>query len=166
MRVQSSAGVYAVATARRLPEQVDRAGSIARVPDSRKLEERRVLHINTVTRFDRRLRDTPIVTGGVEIRRLACSLSSRSNGEKGRFQPRGSSPSKPVRARETAKMSKYEIISDFKRSKKRERKGGKRRFLRLFTHFDRQPTQFSKNRAAHFASSLHTPSVRSALDCM
>ena len=64
----------------RLPEQVDHAESIARVQKSQKLEERRVLHINTVTRFDRRLLDTPIVTGGVEIRRMACSLSSRSNG--------------------------------------------------------------------------------------
>ena len=79
MRVQSSAGNHAVATARRLPEQVDCAESIARVQKSRKLEERRILHINTVTRFDRRLLDTPIVTGGVEIRRLACLFLSRSN---------------------------------------------------------------------------------------
>ena len=64
----------------RLPEQVDHAESIARVQKSRKLEEHRVLHINTVTRFDRRLLDTPIVTGGVEIRRLPCLFLSRSNG--------------------------------------------------------------------------------------
>ena len=80
VRVHSGSGVYAVATARRLPEQVDRAGSIARVPRSRKLEEDRDLHINTVTRAEREPRNPPIVTGGVEIRRMACSLSSRSNG--------------------------------------------------------------------------------------
>ena len=61
VRVHSGTGVYAVATARRLPEQVDRAGSIALVPKSRKLEEGRDLHINTVTRFDRRVGNKPIV---------------------------------------------------------------------------------------------------------
>ena len=84
MRVHSGSGVYAVATARRLPEQVDRAGSIALVFQSRKLEEGRELHINTSNGAARSLDNKPIVTGGVEIRRMACSLSSRSNGGAGK----------------------------------------------------------------------------------
>ena len=80
MRVHSGSGVYAVATARRLPEQVDRAGSIARVIETRKLEEGRDLHTNSSKRTEHFLDNPPIVIRGVEIRRMACSFSSRSNG--------------------------------------------------------------------------------------
>ena len=80
MRVHSGSGVYAVATARRLPEQVDRAGSIALVFQTRKLEEGGDLHTKSVKRKGRFLEIKPIVIRGVEISRLACSLSSRSNG--------------------------------------------------------------------------------------
>ena len=65
---------------RRLPEQVDRAGSIALVPRSRKLEEGRDLHINTSNGAAREPRNKPIVTGSVEIRRLPCLFLSKSNG--------------------------------------------------------------------------------------
>ena len=65
---------------RRLPEQVDRAGSIALVRQSRKLEEDRELHINTSNGAARGLPNKPIMTGGVEIRRLPCSFLSKSNG--------------------------------------------------------------------------------------
>ena len=84
MRVHSGSGVYAVATARRLPEQVDRAGSIALVSVTRKLEEGRDLHISTMNEQECRTRNKPIVIRGVEIRRMACSLSSRSNGGAGK----------------------------------------------------------------------------------
>ena len=69
---------------RRLPEQVDRAGSIALVIESRKLEEGRELHINTMNEQEWRTRNKPIVTGGVEIRRLPCLFLSRSNGGAGK----------------------------------------------------------------------------------
>ena len=65
---------------RRLPEQVDRAGSIARVHKTRKLEEGRLFHSKSVKRKGRFLETPPIVTGGVEIRRLPCLFLSRSNG--------------------------------------------------------------------------------------
>ena len=69
MRVHLGSGVYAVATARRLPEQVDRAGSIARVPKASNFEEGRFLHTKSVTRAPLIFGNPPIVTGGVEIRR-------------------------------------------------------------------------------------------------
>ena len=47
---------------------------------SRKLEEGRELHINTSNGAARSLENKPIVIRGVEIRRMACSFSSRSNG--------------------------------------------------------------------------------------
>ena len=65
---------------RRLPEQVDRAGSIARVFQTRKLEEGRDLHTNSSKRTEHFLDNPPIVTGGVEIRRLPCLFLSKSNG--------------------------------------------------------------------------------------
>ena len=80
MRVHSRAGIHAVATARRLPEQVDRAGSIALGFQTRKLEEGRDLHTKSVKRKGRFLETQPIVTGGVEIRRMPCLFLSRSNG--------------------------------------------------------------------------------------
>ena len=66
MRVHSLAGIHAVATARRLPEQVDRAGSIALVIESRKLEEGRELHINTSNGAARSLDNKPIVIRGLQ----------------------------------------------------------------------------------------------------
>ena len=90
---------------RRLPEQVDRAGSIALVPQASNFEEGRFLHTKSVTRAPLIFGNPPIVTGGVEIRRLPCLFLSRSNGgvcvcavepEKGRFHPLGASLSKPV----------------------------------------------------------------------
>ena len=68
----------------RLPEQVDHAESIALVIESRKLEEGRELHINTSNGAARSLDNKPIVTGGVEIRRLPCLFLSRSNGGAGK----------------------------------------------------------------------------------
>ena len=65
---------------RRLPEQVDRAGSIALVFQTRKLEEGGDLHTKSVKRKGRFLENPPIVTGGVEIRRLPCLFLSKSNG--------------------------------------------------------------------------------------
>ena len=84
MRVHSGSGVYAVATARRLPEQVDRAGSIARVAQAPTSAEGRLFHTKSVKRSDRDSRYKPIVTGGVEIRRLPCLFLSKSNGGAGK----------------------------------------------------------------------------------
>ena len=61
MRVHSRAGIHAVATARRLPEQVDRAGSIARDIETRKLEKGRLFHTKSVKRTRRLLDIKPIV---------------------------------------------------------------------------------------------------------
>ena len=80
MRVHSGSGVYAVATARRLPEQVDRAGSIARVMQASNFQEGRLFHTKSVKQTESFLHNKPIVIRGVEIRRLACSILSRSNG--------------------------------------------------------------------------------------
>ena len=75
------------------------------VIQTRKLEEGGDLHTKSVKRKGRFLDNPPIVTGGVEIRRLPCLFLSRSNGgvcvcavepEKGRFHPLGASLSKPV----------------------------------------------------------------------
>ena len=61
LRVHSRAGIHAVATARRLPEQVDRAGSIALVFQTLKLEEGGDLHTKSVKRTRRLLDIKPIV---------------------------------------------------------------------------------------------------------
>ena len=92
---------------RRLPEQVDRAGSIALVPQSRKLEEGRDLHINTSNREARGLPNKPIVTDGARDTSTGTHtavftycvrfcLSPMVAREKGRFQPCGCWSSKPV----------------------------------------------------------------------
>ena len=64
VRVHSRAGIHAVATARRLPEQVDRAGSIALVIESRKLEEGRLFHTKSVKQTESFLHNKPIVIKG------------------------------------------------------------------------------------------------------
>ena len=69
---------------RRLPEQVDRAGSIARVPKASNFEEGRFLHTKSVTRAPLIFGNPPIVTGGVEMRRLPCLFLSKSNGGAGK----------------------------------------------------------------------------------
>ena len=53
-------------------------------PKSRKLEEGRLFHTKSVKRDKHEVLHPPIVTGGVEIRRMACSFLSKSNGGAGK----------------------------------------------------------------------------------
>ena len=80
----AGARMHAAADLRAAPEQVDHAESIARVAQAPTSAEGRLFHTKSVKRSDRDSRGKPIVTGGVEIRRLPCLFLSRSNGGAGK----------------------------------------------------------------------------------